>query len=144
MLLYVSWILRTKNIFENIFRFYYTSQKPLDHPASLSLSRWDFIITLASFSLSVFTSLSLSLPFIYLISLLLASLMRYTIVFYIKSFLPCGLSLATRLLTGQFPSPPFASFFYLRDELLICDSTNFENVAAVTFTVGSRRFLVEN
>lgn len=53
--------------------------------------------------------------------------MRYTIVFYIKSFLPCGVS--PRSLTGQFPSPPFTLFFYLHnDESLSCDS-NFENVA---------------
>lgn len=56
--------------------------------------------------------------------------MRYTIIFYIKLFLPYGVS--PRSLTDQFPSPPFTLFFYLRDESLICDSINFENVATKT------------
>lgn len=143
MLLYVSCILRTEDIFENIFRFYYTSQKPLDRPSRVPIfieMRFHYHSRVPLFR---FLLLSLSLLFIYLISLLLASLMRYTIVFYIKSFLPCGLSPATRSLTGQFPSPPFAPFFYLREKFLICDSTNFGNVAVIISTVGSHRFLMK-
>lgn len=123
---YMSCTLRTENIFE--IRLYYTSQKPLDRPSRV------FILNEMRFhhrSREFLSSLSLPFPFIYLISLLLASLMRYTIVFYIKSFLPCGLSPATRSLTGQLPSPPFVPFFFPRnDESLICDSTNFGNAAA--------------
>lgn len=106
MLHYMSCTLRTENIFE--IRLYYTSQKPLDRPSRV------FILNEMRFhhrSREFLSSLSLPFPFIYLISLLLASLMRYTIVFYIKSFLPCGLSPATRSLTGQLPSPPFVPFF---------------------------------
>lgn len=59
--------------------------------------------------------------------------MRYTIVFYIKSFLPCGVSPATRSLTGQFSPPPFILFFYLRnDESLIFYSKNFKNAVTKT------------
>lgn len=84
----VAYILRTENIFLRRSDYYFP-QKPLDRLPRL-LPYWDEDLSLLSrslFSHAVFLTFSLPL-IIYFISLFLASLLRYTIVFYIKSFFP--------------------------------------------------------
>lgn len=99
--------------------YYYCQKLRSNHVSFCSLRGLAFTFFLLfslSLSLSIFLVLTLFLSpsnsFFLLLSILYtsASLMRYAIVFYIKSRLPRGLFLATHSLIDRFLFPAFALF----------------------------------